>query len=597
MMPFVRPIYYQTSFQAIEVYKKACNDPATDLTITSSGNVRLATLFERAAHSIYDFLGTCSPEQRREKAKQVIKEKFASEIDTLTKKSMKNIAATMDTVVDDLISSKNLNQLSSTINKSEVASSLAYLKELHSKKYSEEHTRIAWRATQELFASRRDVTDENQTQEAALAMRVADLYLAWKTEPHLGERAAYRLAFNAAVLMDKYDLNDSAARQVLALSGRLQSRLGIDKDLSLQMALAFQEQPDQLNFDAEELFKTCVKTTFAVNENTADQIMQKASLLKKNDQLNFLSTTQLLEISKLIVAKNKPQNEAVLISLEAGILKRDALVNRDELLAEKGRLLDQKIKQDFESLLPAGWPDAWELLPNGSRRLKESEFFQNEYIEFVTDSFEKTTINEAEGLAKEFLADAGRSKFKFGEGKNGVKVDTDDIQVKNQLRSLVPDPEARKNLSRALFQAGGNGFVAAMTLGLSQSETKRFLPLSLNLRGSSMNAATEQWISVQRTDNNKIRVGYTVFMKHFSLSNITDGSQIPINPNHDPSAPSSADDHTAKATSLIEFDLEQLNKGITDPQWVRKPELTLLIELDRTSHINNLLATKLEDLP
>ena len=154
-------------------------------------------------------------------------------------------------------------------------------------------------------------------------MRVADLYLAWKTEPHLGERAAYRLAFNAAVLMDKYDLNDSAARQVLALSGRLQSRLGVDKDLSLQMALAFQEQPDQLNFDAEELFKTCVKTTFAVNENTADQIMQKASLLKKNDQLNFLSTTQLLEISKLIVAKNKPQNEAVLISLEAGILKRE----------------------------------------------------------------------------------------------------------------------------------------------------------------------------------------------------------------------------------------------------------------------------------
>ena len=110
--------------------------------------------------------------------------------------------------------------------------------------------------------------------------------------------------------------------------------------------------------NAEELFKTCVKTTFAVNENTADQIMQKASLLKKNDQLTFLSTTQLLEISKLIVAKNKPQNEAVLISLEAGILKRDALVNRDELLAEKGRLLDQKIKQDFESLLPAGWPDA-----------------------------------------------------------------------------------------------------------------------------------------------------------------------------------------------------------------------------------------------
>ena len=87
-------------------------------------------------------------------------------------------------------------------------------------------------------------------------MRVADLYLAWKTEPHLGERAAYRLAFNAAVLMDKYDLNDSAARQVLALSGRLQSRLGIDKDLSLQMALAFQEQPDQLNFDAEKLFKS-----------------------------------------------------------------------------------------------------------------------------------------------------------------------------------------------------------------------------------------------------------------------------------------------------------------------------------------------------
>jgi hypothetical protein len=77
----------QTSIQALEIYKRVTENSDLDLSITFSGNVQVATKFDRAVNAIADHFRISSIEQRREQAKQVIRQKFDCEIKILAKNS------------------------------------------------------------------------------------------------------------------------------------------------------------------------------------------------------------------------------------------------------------------------------------------------------------------------------------------------------------------------------------------------------------------------------------------------------------------------------------------------------------------------------
>ena len=88
-------------------------------------------------------------------------------------------------------------------------------------------------------------------------------------------------------------------------------------------------------------------------------------------------------------------------------------------------------------------------------------------------------------------------------------------------------------------------------------------------------------ISVQLTEEGRIRVGYAIYMKHFRLEHPANRIPMKINSRYDSRTPASQTDHTAVARSVVEFDMEQLRQGIIAPIFVRDPELRLTIEPDR----------------
>lgn len=53
----------------------------------------------------------------------------------------------------------------------------------------------------------------------------------------LGNREAYRLAFNAALLIRRHGMDENSAREILQISGKLHAREGIEKNEALQLAI------------------------------------------------------------------------------------------------------------------------------------------------------------------------------------------------------------------------------------------------------------------------------------------------------------------------------------------------------------------------
>ena len=259
---------------------------------------------------------------------------------------------------------------------------------------------------------------------------------------------------------------------------------------------------------------------------------------------------------------------------------------------EEAKQILHDLDKRFSEALPSGWPDQWEAMPDGSRRLAHTEAFSKEFLSFLKDSFKEGSIDPQSGLSTKFLADAGRTHFRFGIGPDATEVDTDASKAIKILTQFVPDPTIRQSLSRCLFQGGGNGLKGSMALSLAAPNNPFFSIFELDPDTGSGEANSTTTISLQVTEEGKIRVGYTVYMNHFSLGETATGRTIKINSGYDSSTPASATNHTAVARGLVEFDMEQLRQGIIDPVLVRDPELRLTIEPDRP----RLLLTMLDEL-
>ncbi len=328
-----------------------------------------------------------------------------------------------------------------------------------------------------------------------------------------------------------------------------------------------------------------VMLTYDLPFNDANDIIRLAASMVSDPQIKPISVAQKTEIAWLRLQAGKSPNEATLISLSAGPLDGRMPVRRDALLAQMGASLQRKIAEATNAALPAGWPQTWEAMKDGSRRLTDTTAFKKDYLQFLQDSLKEGGVDNALGVASVFVQDAQRTHFRFGEGRNALTVKLDANQALDALTAFEPDPAIRQSLSRALFQGGGNALAAAIHTALAAAGRSAFSILSLDLNNGSQKANARFWISVQRTEEGKLRVGYTMYFKHFTLQDLDQGRNVQINGRFNSSTSATETDHTARASALVEFDPEQLREGIIEPQLVREPELRLTIEpdIDRTS--------------
>ncbi len=336
--------------------------------------------------------------------------------------------------------------------------------------------------------------------------------------------------------------------------------------------------------------------THDLHFDEADAIIQLAGSMATDPELQSLSAAQRTEIAWLRLHADKSPEEAPLISLMAGRLNGRMPVRRDALLAQAGSHLQRTINEAIAAALPAGWPNEWEALSDGSRRLTNTAAFKTDYLNFLQDSLKEGHIDSELGVASVFVQDAQRTHFRFGTGPSAVTLKPDENKALDQLTTFEPDPAIRQSLSRALFQAGGNGLAAAIHTSLAKAGQAPFSILSLDPDNDNQKASSRFWISVQRTDEGKLRVGYTMYFKHFTLEDLDRDHRIRINNRFDSSTPASETDHTARATAVIEFDPEQLRAGVIAPQLVREPELRLTIEPDIASVMRAMLANQLAKL-
>ena len=112
---------------------------------------------------------------------------------------------------------------------------------------------------------------------------------------------------------------------------------------------------------------------YQIDSNDAKNIYNESRFLKNDWRLKSLSDLQLAEIAWLTSCKKINPEEAILISLRAGRFTDSIPNNRIEQLNKTKNSLNEEINAAFERSSPAGWPDRWELMPDGSRRLTDKK--------------------------------------------------------------------------------------------------------------------------------------------------------------------------------------------------------------------------------
>ncbi len=219
----------QTSLQALQVYRLALADPATELKVTSSGDVRIATLFDRAVNRITDLFRSQPAEQRREHARQAIRDKFQSEVQLLGRPLSTPQRQVMDGAMDMLIAGQDVEQVIDRLSTPRLSIAMRHIREVSD--IDTDKLGVAWQAMTEL------VGDGHHAPDASFARRVAELSQRWEKELHLGKGEAYRMAFNAAALYKRYGIDAHDARDILQTSGRLRQRHGMSGNEALQFAI------------------------------------------------------------------------------------------------------------------------------------------------------------------------------------------------------------------------------------------------------------------------------------------------------------------------------------------------------------------------
>lgn len=608
-----------SAFKSLEVYLSAANDPDS-LRVNASEDVERASsivvMFNRATRLLKKTIDeNYSPTNWKSKAFSAVVTKFIREMTSVHGKLNDSEIAQLTTIISN-VSQTDTNQWKDriseeirTLNKNHQAALAKSLERVYLLGRPENHKLFPYAQQRIYEANKKPIEPSTGTQknDNALELAIQD-YM--KTEFGYEDIHAVKAAKTISHVMKKYDSSVTDALNIVSYAGKISLEKPISNledraipvaFLKLRHGLSLQQSVDlyataQINkIEITELKPLAeVMQAYQVDSGTAAKIVDRSELLKKDPTLESISQPQLTEIAWLIEKKNKSNDEATLISLKAGRILSDIPIDRSKQLDKEEKSLNEQINEAFERSSPAGWPDSWDLMPDGSRRLRDKSKFEAKYMEYFQGCVDCAVIDDTQGLANQFLKDVGRSQFKFGVGKNSTKIQLNGEKALEQLQSLIPDKEVRKNISKTIDQTGNNGFVYAMGFGLMRNEDHRFLPITLIEESNKQNEGTNTWISVQAMqDEGKIRIGYIAFFKHFSLIDPIGDTFIPLNSQSDKTTPPDVDDHTARATALVEFDVAELRRGIVKLKFARPPELSLKLELDRETYLKRLVKKEL----
>ncbi len=589
----------QTAMQALEIYLSAAHRPET-LRVTRSGKVeivsrftilfsRLASALNRAKNANETRINWAS------KARDAISQKMIKEVKLVDAKVSHDECRTLNEVLLRISSPNHGNP--STNWRDRLSGEISVLRK--------------YKPTEALASALQNIVILDRPENAKLYPYVRKQLVAKEKfsdvlknglakfltkEYGLPPDSAKNAAKTMHDLMTKYESSVTEAWVITSCAGQMVLKNELNGQKLATLPLAYLQIHHGLSLDesvsiyrtvksenqtiADAREKISVMQVYNVAFDEADAIVSFAESLESTTPKE-LSKAQRIEIAWLRLHSNKDPEQAQLISLQAGRIHGRTPPNRETQLNAANTKINQEIANAISKATPAGWPEQWELMPDGLRRLKNTADFAKRFMDFFQGSLSDCKIDEKRGLSDKFITDVGRSNFKFGSGDTSVTVTTNPIKAMAAFEAFAPDPMVRQTLSKALFQAGGNGLEFAIGLGLAAPEKKHFSILSLAPENEKMNASSDCWISLQRTEDGKVRVGYTLYMKHFTLMDTNTGDLLPINSQYSSSTPATDKDHTARAMALIEFDYAQLSKGILEPRWVRPPELRLTIELDQ----------------
>ncbi len=591
-----------SAMKSLQVYLSAQNNPDA-LRVTETGDLTIASeatlLFERASRSLWGEQGkTHTAADWSRKAHDALTGKFEKELAHISGKTLSPA------------DKKDLEELLANIKMAKTTENSASLRQvistgLESLKLKNEQ--LATSLEKIVFLENPDNSkilpyvqphiSAGKSLRTILENGLTD-YL--QQDMGMNKSHSKGLAENLSHLMISYETTIDESLAILKLAGQMKNTKKFpEKDL---LPLAFLRIHHNLTLDRSLVTKKIIESqtvndkpvqirdarteialmlTYPVTFETAHAIAKQAAELRKNPRLESISNAQLKEIAKLMAENKKTFKDAKTISLQAGIMQGDLPANRNHMLNELVASLDSYKHKKLAESLPAGWDDKqmWSVLPDGSRQLKDTEKFGKDLMSYLVGSFAAHPIDENNGLSKLFMNDVGRQKFNFGGGETGTIIRTDANQALSELEKFTPDTEVRKTLSRALFQAGGNGIVSAMSTALKRGEDL-FSIVSSDGEDKLPNAGSDFWLDLQHTDDGKIRVTYTNYMKHIGMIDPgSDQNFMSINPKLSRNTPASAADHSAKGIVTIELDPEQLKQGIIEPRMVGEPFLSLKIDI------------------
>jgi hypothetical protein len=553
----------QTAMQAMDIYLSATHRPDT-LRVTKSGKVeivgRFTVLFGRLARAINLAKNIDQTTTNWEsKAREAISQKMIHEIALVKGEVSSNESKTINKILRNITSSDNSNlhinwrdQLSAEI------SELRKNKDTEALASALKNMVILDRPENTaLYPYVRKQLRPDKNFSAALKEGLTNFL---EKEHGMKSNSAKNAANTMHQLMLTYDssvtesffITSRAGQMVLVLGKELKEQnllplplayLQIHHRLTLEEAIGIYKTVQNANQTiAGAREKISVMQVYNVAFDEANAIVSFAESLESTTPKE-LSKAQLIEIAWLRLDSNKDPEQAKLISLQTGRIHGPIPPNREAQLTAADAEINQEIENAMSEALPAGWPDEWELMSDGSRRLKNTAAFTMHFTDFFQGSLDDCTIDEDQGLSEEFIKDVGRSKFKFGSGDTSVTVSTDPIKAMAAFEAFAPndpdDPDDmfRQTLSKALYQAGGNGLASAMGLGLSGPGRDLFSIFSADPENEKMNASSDYWMSLQHTEDGKVRVGYTLYMKHLTLLNTNTGDLLPINSGYNSSTP------------------------------------------------------------
>jgi hypothetical protein len=602
----------QTAMQAMEIYHSAVDKPEA-LRVTKTGKIELVSgatvLFNRLARAINPKININDATTHwHEKARAAIFQKLTREIalvtDTVSKKDSQILYSALKCVTDKNSKNTNANwldQLHREIalhgqkeNIGSLAEAIKNISLLGKPEnaalypYVQKQLRAGYNFSEALkgglinFLEKEHGMQSNSAKNAANTMH----HLMLTYDSPVAE--ALFITSRAGQMVLKNELNGQKLPPLPLAYLQIHHELSLEASINIYKAV---QNADKTVADARE--KISVMQIYNVAFDEADAIVSFAESLESTTPKE-LSEAQRIEIAWLRLHSSKDPENAKLISLQAGRIHGRIPPNREAQLTSANAKIDQEIENEMSEALPAGWPDEWELMPDGSRRLKNTANFATQFMDFFQGSLSDCKIDEKLGLSDKFILDVGRSNFKFGSGDTSVTVRTDPKKAMAALESFATDRVVRQTLSKALFQAGGNGLEYAIALGLAGPGKKQFSILSADPKNKKTNASSDCWISLQHTEDGKVRVGYSLHMKHFRLRNTNTDDLLPINSRYNSSTPATDKDHTARAIAVIEFDYAQLSKGILEPKWVRPPELRLTIEPNYETLMKAMVKNKLK---